>query len=109
MDNPERYYEIAQTCISAMIHQMTTSMQRYNTYVSLDSRSAGIYRNDVYQITHLLTECGFKPNIKETEVTRDGNRYTVYQSLDFNDYAQEMRDLGIIIGVAGSSLHEFAY
>ena len=75
MNSPERYYDIARTCISAMIRQMTTSMQRYNTSASLDNRSAGLYRNDVYQLTRLLTECGFKPNIKETEVVRDGNRY----------------------------------
>lgn len=109
MNNPERYCDIARTCISAMIRQLTTSMQRYNTSASLDNRSAGLYRNDVYQLTRLLTECGFKPNIKETEVVRDGNHYMVYQSVDFNAYAQEMSDMGIIIGVAGSGVHEFSY
>lgn len=109
MSNPEHYYEIAKTCISAMIRQMTTSMQRYNTCVSVDNRSAGLYRSDVYMMTRMLTEAGFKPNIKEADIIRDGVHYSVYQSLDFNDYAQEMKNMGIIIGVTGSDVHEFAY
>ena len=109
MNKPEYYYEIAKICVSTMIREMTTSMQRYNSCVGRDNRSAGLHRNDVYRLTQLLTECGFKPNIKEAEATRDGIQYIMYQSLDFNDCVQELKDMGIIVGVAGTGIHEFAY
>jgi metal-dependent HD superfamily phosphatase/phosphodiesterase len=93
-------------CISmkAIINKLATNMQKYNDCAGVDNRSAGIYRYGIYQLIDILTECGFKPNIIESQVVRDDTNYVVYDSMDFKAYTQTLNALGI-----NNDIYEFTY
>ena len=100
----EQGSNIARISIGAIITKLATNMQKYNDCAGVDNRSAGIYRYGIYQLIDILTECGFKPTIIESQVVREETNYVVYDSMDFKAYTQTLNALGI-----DKDIYEFTY